>query len=199
MSEITSPEFWQQLYENGETAWDIGFVSPPLKTYFDQIEDKALRILIPGCGNSYEAEYLMQQGFKDLTVIDIAEEPVNRLKQVLADYEGKELEILHGDFFTCDFADPFDLVREQTFFCALDRRLRPVYVERMSAILKQGGLLAGVLFKTEFQKEGPPFGGSPDEYKQLFSKKFEIAILEDCYNSHPKRQDNELFISLINK
>jgi hypothetical protein len=50
------------VIRSNETGWDLGQVSPPLKAYIDQLTDKNLRILIPGCGNSYEAEYLLEKG-----------------------------------------------------------------------------------------------------------------------------------------
>ena len=58
-----SNEFWTQRYEQNQTGWDIGEISRPLKEYIDQLEDKNLKILIPGAGNAYEAEYLFKQGF----------------------------------------------------------------------------------------------------------------------------------------
>ncbi|MFT7344682.1 MAG: hypothetical protein ACI9XP_001269, partial [Lentimonas sp.] len=50
--------YWSERYKNLNTQWDIGRVSPPLRAYFDQLTDKSARILIPGCGRAYEAEYL---------------------------------------------------------------------------------------------------------------------------------------------
>ena len=64
--------YWNNQYVASETGWDLGEVSPPLKAYIDQLTNKNLRILIPGCGNTYEAEYLLQQEYTDITVIDIA-------------------------------------------------------------------------------------------------------------------------------
>ena len=48
-------EFWAKKYVSGETGWDMGMVSPPIKAYIDQLENKDLSILIPGAGNAYEA------------------------------------------------------------------------------------------------------------------------------------------------
>ena len=45
-------EYWTQRYKDDLTGWDIGAVSTPLKTYFDQLTDKNMRILIPGAGLS---------------------------------------------------------------------------------------------------------------------------------------------------
>ena len=59
--ELTS-EVWNDRYQNKDIGWDIGKISTPLKEYFDQLENKDLKIAIPGCGNAYEAEYLRALG-----------------------------------------------------------------------------------------------------------------------------------------
>lgn len=192
MTEFLSGDYWQERYESGETGWDMGEVSPPLKAYFDQLTNKSLRILIPGCGNSYEAEYLVQNGFTDVTVIDIAPGPVERLKTVLREHHNEQIKVILGDFF--DHTGTYDLIVEQTFFCALDPALRKKYVEKMHTLLAPGGWIAGVMFGVIFDKPGPPFGGTPEEYRALFSPVFEILTLDLCYNSHPKRMGNEVFV-----
>jgi len=50
--------FWSSKYQEGQTGWDMGEVSPPIKAYIDQLTNKDLSILIPGAGNAYEAAYL---------------------------------------------------------------------------------------------------------------------------------------------
>ncbi len=55
--------YWNQRYEKGNTGWNIGTISTPLKHYFDQISNKSINILIPGGGNGHEAEYLLSLGF----------------------------------------------------------------------------------------------------------------------------------------
>ena len=64
--------YWDAQYKAKATGWDLGQVSPPLQDYIDTLENKNSSILIPGCGNTYEAEYLLQKGFTNITVIDIA-------------------------------------------------------------------------------------------------------------------------------
>ena len=87
------------------------------------------------------------------------------------------------------------MIIEQTFFCALNPALRKDYVDRMYELLKPGGKLVGVLFNRSFEG-GPPFGGSKEEYKELFDEKFVIKKMEDCYNSIEPRKDAEVFIIL---
>ena len=44
-------EYWQNRYETNDIVWDAGKITTPLKEYIDQLEDKSIKILIPGCGN----------------------------------------------------------------------------------------------------------------------------------------------------
>jgi len=66
-------------------------------------------------------------------------------------------------------------------------------------LLKPEGKLAGILFNTDFDKEGPPFGGSAEEYKPMFEPFFKAITFAPCYNSFNKRQGTELFINLVKK
>ena len=91
--------YWDNRYNKTETGWDIGSVSAPLKAYIDQLSDKHLSILIPGCGNAYEAEYLLQHVFTNITLIDISFVLVKSIKQKFAAYSGKQLHVIEGDFF----------------------------------------------------------------------------------------------------
>lgn len=188
--------FWDNRYLSAQTGWDIGFPSTPLKEYIDQLSNKELQILIPGCGNAYEAEYLLQKGFRHLTVIDISPVLTDNLKEKYSRWVDKELTVVSGDFF--HFEGSFDLILEQTFFCALDPSLRPSYVKKMHALLKEGGKLVGLLFNRDFEG-GPPFGGSKKEYLELFSPYFKIHTLEQSYNSIQPRDGTELFLILEKK
>lgn len=183
--------YWNERYRSHQTGWDIGAVSTPLKEYIDQLPDKNLSILIPGCGNSYEAAYLLEQGFNHVTVIDIAAELTASLAEKFKGRAGHQLTIITGDFFALE--GEYDLVLEQTFFCALDPTLRSAYVSKMFGLLKPGGRLAGVLFNRDFPG-GPPFGGHSEEYRKLLGSLFQLRTLAPCYNSIPPRAGSEVFI-----
>lgn len=190
---INTSTYWEERYDSKLTGWDMGMVSPPLKAYFDQLKDRSLKILIPGAGNAYEAEYLFTNGFRNIYVLDIAKQPLQNLKSRVPDFP--EQQLIHQNFF--DHSDAFDLIIEQTFFCALPPELRDHYVAKMHELLKGDGKLAGVLFDFPLTEKGPPFGGSKEEYQRRFKTLFNIHILDKSFNSHPSRAGKELFFKLI--
>jgi hypothetical protein len=87
----------------------------------------------------------------------------------------------------------YDLIIEQTFFCALEPALRTSYIEQMYHFLKENGKMAGLLFNKTFTSPGPPFGGNIDEYRDLFAALFHIKTMEPCYNSIASRVGTECF------
>jgi len=168
----------------------MGALSPPIKAYADQLANKQMSILIPGAGNAYEAEYLFKQGFKDLVVLDVSLEPLKNFQKRVPEFPAQQL--IHQNFF--DHQGKYDLIIEQTFFCALSPALRERYAQKMSNLLNKGGKLAGVLFDFPLTEQGPPFGGSSEAYLETFSKYFQVKTLDRCFNSVKPRLGRELFI-----
>ncbi len=182
--------FWSSKYQEGQTGWDMGEVSPPIQAYIEQLSNKRLSILIPGAGNAYEAAFLFEQGFQDVTVLDLAKEPLDNFKKRVPDFPDSNL--IQDDFF--NHKGQYDLIIEQTFFCALDPSLRVDYIDKMKALLKPKGKLVGLLFDFRLSDEGPPFGGDADAYSLAFQKRFNLKTLAPCYNSIKPRDGKELFI-----
>ncbi|GAK97682.1 Gll0818 protein [Nonlabens tegetincola] len=112
--------YWNDRYLNNAAKWDLGQISTPIKEYVVGITNKNVKILIPGAGNSYEAEYLHKIGFSDITVIDIASEPLLNLESRLP--KSHNLKLIKEDFF--NHQGNYDLIIEQTFLCALELRFR---------------------------------------------------------------------------
>ncbi|WP_310993892.1 methyltransferase domain-containing protein [Aequorivita marina] len=184
--------FWSNKYTAGDTGWDIGYVSTPLKEYIDRLSDKNIKILIPGGGNSYEAEYLFNNGFTDVSVVDISTIPLENLAKRVPSFPKKNL--LHSDFY--DLNGSYDLILEQTFFCAQEPKFRKKYISKLQQLLKPDGKLVGLLFNIPLNNDKPPFGGNEMEYRSLFKEKFKIEKMETAYNSIPPRAGNELFIRM---
>lgn len=186
-------KYWTSKYKDESTPWDVGRITTPLKEYFDQLTNKGLKILIPGCGNAYEAAYLLERGFNNVYLIDISEAPILKFKNSYPDFPSDH--IIHGDFF--EMEDSFDLIVEQTFFCALHPAQRHAYAVKMNELLAPGGKLVGLLFNDKLNTNQPPYGGFKNDYIKIFKPHFELDIIEESYNSIPPRMGRELFIKII--
>lgn len=193
MQEALNESFWNDRYRSNNTGWDLGEVSPPLKKYIDQLQDKTIRILIPGAGNAHEALYLVKQGFKDITVVDVSSVLIERLKKEW--HAIPEITLIHNDFFQHE--GKYDLIFEQTFFCAISPNLREAYVQKIKTLLADNGRLVGVLFDREFEG-GPPFGGCKEEYLEQFKTDFSQVSIQPCSDSHPARMGSEVWIEIHN-
>jgi len=192
-TDLTEP-YWNNRYLENKAGWDLGEISTPLQHYIDQLEEKQLQILIPGAGNAYEAEYLHKKGFTNVFVCDIADAPLKNFSDRCSGFNTRHL--LKQDFFELE-ENRYDLIIEQTFFCAIHPGLRQAYADKVARLLKPGGKLVGLLFNDQFETPGPPFGGTAEEYLNYFNQAFTIKALEPAYNSIKPRAGRELFINLV--
>ncbi len=192
--------YWDKRYREGNTGWDLGNISPSLKAYIDQLENKELKILIPGGGNAYELSYLHGKGFSNSYLIDLSPTVINNFLKRNPTIDKKYL--IEGNFF--EHKSQYDLILEQTFFCAINRSLRQAYVNQVYNLLKSKGKLVGLLWSVdpvaqELDPKSPPFGGTKEEYINYFSQNpvangFKIETLEAAYNSISPRSGKELFL-----
>jgi hypothetical protein len=181
---------WEQRYKNEDTGWDLGKVSTPLKEYFDQLTDKAIKILIPGCGKGHEAVYLHENGFTNVFLLDIAPSPLHNFSKENPTFPKSHL--IEDNFF--DHQGQYDLVVEQTFFCAIHPSHRQAYAKKAHELLNDNGKLMGLLWSVELNDNHPPFGGSKEEYHNYFESYFTFVHFENAINSIKPRADRELFL-----
>jgi SAM-dependent methyltransferase len=190
--------YWEKRYQNNQTGWDAKAITTPVKRIIDEyINDNQLdiSILVPGCGYGYEAKYLLDNGFINVTIIDYSPTAIYGFKQLINKPLLSSWNVIIDNFFNLE--GQFDLIIEQTFFCALDRNLRNAYAEKMSDLLKPEGKLRGLLFNKEFEANTPPFGGTFYEYNSLFCKYFTTIDLKPCFDSIPPRLGNEFEINIF--
>ena len=183
-------DFWNDRYISSETGWDVGRVTTPIKEYINQLSDKEISILIPGCGNSYEAEYLFKNGFKNINLLDFSEKALLNFTERVPDFPRQNL--LNIDFFDC--VEKFDLIIEQTFFCAINKNKRSDYAKKAHDLLNVKGKLIGLLFDDMLNDDRPPFGGAKDEYIKYFEPYFNFILFDTAYNSISSRKGRELFV-----
>lgn len=187
-----SKEYWSKRYNDSKTGWDLGAANPYLISSVVDRFDKDSKILIPGAGNAYEVEELYKLGYKNVYALDWSKEPLDNLKKRLPNLPDSHF--INESFF--DHEGDYDLIIEQTFFCALDPNLRSDYVLKMNGLLKKSGVLLGLLFMVP-DLPGPPFGGTINEYVDLFSRCFDLAYFHPSFESIKPRMGSECFFRVI--
>lgn len=158
---------WVSRYENGQTGWDRGDISPALSDWLMTGALQPCRILVPGCGWGYEVVALARLGF-DVTAIDIVEEAVTHVKQQLSEH-GCEAEVIQGDLLHWQPQEPFDAVYEQTCLCALNPALWQDYERCLHQWLQPGGHLFALFMQTG-REGGPPFHCELSDMRALFDE-----------------------------
>ena len=151
-------------------------------------------LLIFSFGFSQTAEEYLTSGMNKARTKDY--------KQALSDFSNRvpdfpSKNLLDTDFFKLE--DSFDLIIEQTFFCAIDREKRKQYAKKMSELLKQNGKLVGLLFDDPLYEEHPPYGGNKKEYSSYFDPYFKFKVFDLASNSIKERSGRELFMILERK
>jgi len=148
--------------------WDAGGV--PMKLVQWLGGRPAGRVLIPGCGTGYEARLFADHGH-DVLAIDFSDAAIEAARRELGPLSRLASK---ADFFEFT-AQPFDLVYERAFLCALPRALWPQWGRRVAELVRPGGELAG-FFYIDDNERGPPFGISPQGLEELLAANF---VLEE--------------------
>ncbi len=159
-------EEWENRYNQGQTGWDRGDISPALDLMLDHTGLTEGRLLTPGCGRGYEVVELARRGF-DVTALDISPTAVNHLKARLAQ-ENLQATVLEVDMLQWQPDEPFDAIYEQTSLCALNPELWAQYEKQLYGWLKPGGVILAMWMQT-FAEGGPPYHCDPNSVKQLFT------------------------------
>jgi methyl halide transferase len=193
-----SREDWQGHYESNDLGWDLGQVAPPFVKLWEEEKLTVGKALVPGCGRGHEVIFLAENGF-EVTAIDFSKGAVTYLERAL---EERSLSgrVLYQDFFGLDNShdDVYDLVLEQTFFCAIAPRQRVDYALNVARILKPGGMLVGLFYHTN-KEGGPPYNTTPEDIEVNFAKNFKIQELYKTTLSAEQRKDKEWLGILIKK
>lgn len=174
MNEVNHFQFWEDIYLENDTGWDLKGVTP----FFDSISNDLIqgKVCILGCGRGYDAIMFAEKGF-DVTAVDFAPTPISELNK-LAIQKSVIITTVQDDIFSLveKFPDTFDYVIEQTCFCAIDPNRRKEYETLVRTILKPGGKLVGLWFPLDKSQEegGPPFGTTIYEVKSIFNSGWKI-------------------------
>ena len=191
MLTTTEPQYWEQRYQENTAKWDIGMAAPPLASLLVSTEAPiAGKIAVIGCGQGHDAILFAKHGF-DTIGFDFAPSAI-ALGQKLSQTMEISMQFLQRDIFELpkEFPATFDYAIEHTCFCAIRPEQRPDYVKMVRSILKPTGELIA-LFWAHNRPDGPPFGVTLEEIKDLFSASFDTFNISPVNNSISSRHGEE--------
>ncbi len=193
----SQPEFWQSLYAQQQTGWELMRAAPPLERWFDRASPAGKRALVVGCGRGHEARLLASRG-AEVVAVDFAADAIAEARRLTP--AGMAIDFRRQDLFTLGGDDDipdrgrYDLVVEHCCFCAIEPSRRAAYVAVAARVLRPGGELVG-LFRTHGGSGGPPFSVDADELQRLFAARFTLVQLSVPTDSVAGRQGKELLAS----
>jgi SAM-dependent methyltransferase len=194
MNNEDKAQFWEDIYLNQDTGWDLEGVTPVFEYIAEDIKPGNLCII--GCGRGYDAVMFSKKGF-NVTAVDFAPSAINALNQLAAE-ELVNINTLQKDIFslTPDYLGSFNYIIEQTCFCAIHPTRREEYQTLVRSLLIPGGKLIGLWFPLDkkLDKGGPPYGTNVDEVKSIFDIGWKIKKEEFPEQSIKPRKGREKLI-----
>uniref|UniRef100_M8C8U4 Methyltransferase domain-containing protein n=1 Tax=Aegilops tauschii TaxID=37682 RepID=M8C8U4_AEGTA len=134
-----SSEGWRRCWEQGVTPWDLGEPTPAVvKLGYDAVA--------------------LSGGGRSVVGLDVCDAVIQRARQ-----RSSDVAFVCADFFTWSPPEPFHLIFDYTFFCALDPSLRPAWAARMEELLRPDGELITLMYLPQDQDSGPPYNTTVHE------------------------------------
>jgi SAM-dependent methyltransferase len=191
---------WDNLYTNetsiGSLPWYNKDLDNDLREHLHAMNITKGRLLDLGTGPATQAIELSKLGFQ-VTATDISENAIGRAKRM-----SKGIEFIADDILDSKLkGDSFDYIFDRGCFHVIEPSSRQRYVDQISWILRDEGLL----FLKTFSAKEPSRGGGPyrfsiDEIDSIFSNRFvRESFKETVYQGTLDILPKALFVVLRKK
>jgi len=187
------PDFWHQRWHDNQIGFHQDKPTPLLLKHWPAIGMPAgATVFVPLAGKSLDMAWFASQGYR---VLAVELSPV-AIKQFISEhgvvpevresrygthYLAGAVELVCGDVFSLDANALADCsaVLDRAALIALPPELRERYVSEVYSLLPQG--CRGLLITLEYpqsEKQGPPFSVTEGEVRELYSRDWDIEVLE---------------------
>ncbi|AWM12522.1 SAM-dependent methyltransferase [Flavobacterium sediminis] len=152
--ELSKKEHWENVFAT-KAVNEVSWYQPNPETSLQLFErygiDKKAKIIEIGGGDSYLIDHLLLLGYEDLTVLDISEKAIERLKTRLGD-KAKNVNFIVSDVLDFQPTERYDVWHDRASFHFLtETNDIQKYVDLASEALTQDGFL----FLATFSANGP--------------------------------------------
>lgn len=157
--------FWDDRYRSNRIAWDAGGVPREVAEFIRST--KPDRALLPGCGSGYEVAAFARAGW-DVVGVELSPAALAVARQKIGNHADH---IVCADFFAIPLLEPFAVVYERAFLCAVAPDCWEHYVQRVHEMLRPGGAFVGYFYYGR-DEEPPPYPMTPETADQLLGRRF---------------------------
>ncbi|RKP14580.1 S-adenosyl-L-methionine-dependent methyltransferase, partial [Piptocephalis cylindrospora] len=198
---------WEELWKDGLTPWCNDRPAPSVEAFVrsNKIQLPTGRYLVPGCGIGHEVYmYASLPQCKEAWGVDISATAMEHANRDLAsrnlEHHGRDIGLEKVRFKVVDLfspapsslpIEPFDLVHDYTFLCALPPAMRPAWATRITELTRPGGLLIALAFPLDDHIGGPPYSLNMSIYHDLLDPGFELIYEQVPEESLPGREGKE--------
>ncbi len=154
MNEKSLKKYWEHIYQNKKIE-DFSWYQAKPTSSLNLIDDlhlpKNVKIIDVGGGDSFLVDYLLDEGYQNITVLDISKKAIDRAKNRL----GKKANNIHwivSDITNSSLPEAYDLWHDRaTFHFLTDQKKIKKYIKKAQQhIAPNGTLILGT-----FSKNGP--------------------------------------------
>lgn len=182
---------YNQIYQKGiDATWSNTELPDKVVKYLDYIKKNSenysqLQILDVGCGRGRLIKRLTDNGWKNVTGIEIAEEAINDLPSKI------KSKIIVGDFLEQKFTSRFDVIVDITMTCSSEPKNGKPIFSKVFSLLNQGGYYLGEFFTEPVNCHDLDQTWCLNQriFRRILEKQFEIVSFE----TDPKIQGSVFF------
>lgn len=171
---------WEKMYveQAVETMpWFHPELDSDLERALDKLAIDSGSFLDLGTGPGTQAIALAERGFR-VTGTDISETAIRKATALIAE-KGLDLVFKVDDILSTGLNKKFDNIFDRGCFHVLDPEKRGDYVRIAAELLEPGGHLFLKTFSVEELMEGGPYRFTPDDIRDIFSRRFEVVSIEE--------------------
>ncbi len=190
---LDTPTYWDELYINKTTGWDLKKPNPVWVDIINKQEFiQPCKLLVTGCGYGHDAIFAAKSGF-DVTAVDFSKYAVSKAKES-AEKENVNVKFTADNLFTLgeEFTENFDVVYEYTTYCAINPERREEYLAKICSFIKPGGRLIAILFPVDGREGGPPFNIDYSAFYEQAKNHVKLEFFSRQINSVKTRKGKEV-------
>ena len=152
--EINKKQHWENVFatkKETEVSWYQEKPETSLQFFGRNKIPKTAKILEIGGGDSYLIDNLLEQGYESLTLIDVSENAIERIKKRLGE-KSEKVRFVVSDILDFSSIEKFDVIHDRASFHFLTKEEDiQKYATLMNDILGENGLY----FVGTFSESGP--------------------------------------------